>query len=280
SFPDSMSIKDVTMLLSSVGFSSPPSWVRPFAVLSNGEQFRATLARSLADKPELCVFDEFTSVVDRTVGRIGSAAVAKTVRRRKQKFIAVTCHDDVLDWLAPDWVYTPVDNRLQWRLVQRRPAIVLEIARVHHSAWKIFAHHHYLTAELHRAARCFCAFIDGRPVAFHSYLPFVGRLKDARQAWRGHRSVVLPDYQGAGIGNALITTLASMWSALDYRVFRNTGHPAEIASAHRDPDWRMIRAPSRSNRTGGSAAMAYFANTRAADRLTASFEYVGEKMDA
>jgi hypothetical protein len=73
--------------------------------------------------------------------------------------------------------------------------------------------------------------------------------------------------------------LASMWSALDYRVFRNTGHPAEIASAYRDPNWKMIRAPSRSNRGGGSAALSRFAKTRAADRLTASFEYVGENMD-
>ena len=149
---------------------------------------------------------------------------------------------------------------------------------MHHSAWTIFARHHYLTAELHRAARCFCAFIDGRPVAFHSYLPFVGRLKDRRLAMRGHRSVVLPDYQGCGIGNALITTLASMWSALDYRVFRNTGHPAEIASACRDESWRLIRAPSRSNRGGGSVELSRMADTRAADRLTASFEYVGEKM--
>ncbi len=109
-FPLSMSIKDVTLLLSSVGFSSPPSWARPFGVLSNGEQ------------SELCVFDEFTSVVDRVVGKIGSAAVAKTVRRRKQKFIAVTCHDDVIEWLDPDWVYSPVDNSFQWRLLQGRPA--------------------------------------------------------------------------------------------------------------------------------------------------------------
>jgi ABC-type dipeptide/oligopeptide/nickel transport system ATPase component len=84
-FPTAASIKDVTALLSSVGFSSPPSWTRPFSVLSNGEQFRATLARALIECPELCVFDEFTSVVDRTVGQIGSAAVAKTVRRRGQQ---------------------------------------------------------------------------------------------------------------------------------------------------------------------------------------------------
>ena len=45
-FPDSLSMKQITLLLSSVGFSSPPSWLRPFRVLSNGEQFRATIARA------------------------------------------------------------------------------------------------------------------------------------------------------------------------------------------------------------------------------------------
>jgi hypothetical protein len=106
-FPSALSIRDITALLCSVGFSSPPSWLRPFAALSNGEQFRVNLARTLAEMPELAVVDEFTSVVDRTAARIGSAAVAKTVRRRNQKFIAVTCHYDVLDWLEPDWVYEP-----------------------------------------------------------------------------------------------------------------------------------------------------------------------------
>jgi ABC-type ATPase involved in cell division/GNAT superfamily N-acetyltransferase len=272
-FPEGMSIKDVTLLLSSVGFSSPPAWTRPFHVLSNGEQFRVTLARALAENAALCVFDEFTSVVDRTVGRIGSAAVAKTVRRRGQKFIAVTCHDDVVEWLDPDWIYEPATASFQWRLVRRRPEIRLEIVRVHHSAWRLFAGHHYLTADLAKAAVCFVGFVDGRPAGFHSYLPFVGRLPDRRHAMRGHRSVVLPDYQGVGIGNAMIGALASMWAGLAYRVFRNTGHPAEIAGAMRDPRWKLIRAPSRTMRDSNRAIK------RATDRLTASFEFVGAAMD-
>ena len=36
----------------------------------------------------------------------GSAyAISKDVRRSKKKFIAVTCHYDVVDWLEPDWVF-------------------------------------------------------------------------------------------------------------------------------------------------------------------------------
>jgi ABC-type Mn2+/Zn2+ transport system ATPase subunit len=83
---------EITALLSSVGFSSPPSWLKPFHVLSNGEQFRVTLARILAEAPELAVVDEFTSVVDRTVAQIGSHALAKTVRAGNRCFVAVSAH--------------------------------------------------------------------------------------------------------------------------------------------------------------------------------------------
>jgi len=41
-------IKEITRLFTAVGFSSPPSWIKPYQVLSNGEQFRCDLARALA----------------------------------------------------------------------------------------------------------------------------------------------------------------------------------------------------------------------------------------
>jgi ABC-type ATPase with predicted acetyltransferase domain len=131
-----LSTKDITGYLSSVGFSSPPSWLRPFRVLSNGEQFRATLARALADERELVVIDEFTSVVDRTVAQIGSAALSKAIRRKDKKFIAVSVHYDILDWLEPDWVYQPhTGEYYTGRYLHQRPEIKLEVKRVHHTAW-------------------------------------------------------------------------------------------------------------------------------------------------
>ena len=54
----------------------------------------------------LVVFDEFTSVVDRNVAKVCSAAIAKGIRRGHIpcRFVAVTCHYDVAEWLEPDWV--------------------------------------------------------------------------------------------------------------------------------------------------------------------------------
>jgi len=66
---------------------------------------RADIARALClDKP-MIVFDEFTSVVDREIAKVSAFAISKAVRRSKKKFIAVTCHYDVVDWLDPDWVF-------------------------------------------------------------------------------------------------------------------------------------------------------------------------------
>lgn len=66
---------------------------------------RCDLARAILSKEKLFVFDEFTSVVDRNVAKIGSFAMQKAIRKTDKQFIAVTCHYDVEDWLLPDWVF-------------------------------------------------------------------------------------------------------------------------------------------------------------------------------
>jgi GNAT superfamily N-acetyltransferase len=267
-FPEGQSIKEIVALLSSVGFSSPPAWLRPFHVLSTGQQFRVRLAVLLAACPDLAVMDEFTSTVDRTVAQIGSHALAKTVRQRGQKFIAVTCHEDVEAWLNPDWVYRPDANTFTWRLLQRRPAIELQICRVGREAWQVFKHHHYLSSALAPAAVCFAAFWKWRMVAFSAWVNALTR----RGGKREHRTVTLPDYQGVGIGHALSTHLAAMWKALGHRAASTTTHPAFIAARQRSPHWRMVRAPSLAR---GQSRFRH-ANTR----LTAGFEYLGPPLDA
>lgn len=103
--PKSASVNDISQALNSVGFSSPPNWLKPYSVLSNGEKMRCDIARAMLENKDMFVFDEFTSVVDRNVAQIGSFALQKAIRRNDKKFIAVTCHYDVEDWLMPDWVF-------------------------------------------------------------------------------------------------------------------------------------------------------------------------------
>ena len=104
--PDGVGVKDIETMFTSIGFSSVPSWLKPYRVLSNGEKMRADLAYTLLSaNDEIVSFDEFTSVVDRAVAQNLSCALQKAVRRTGKKFIAVTCHRDVLDWLQPDWCF-------------------------------------------------------------------------------------------------------------------------------------------------------------------------------
>ena len=70
-------------------------------------KFRVDLARRLLEGGDVVACDEFTSVVDRQVARIGSHAVQKFIRRGSRKFVAATCHYDLEDWLQPDWVPSP-----------------------------------------------------------------------------------------------------------------------------------------------------------------------------
>jgi ABC-type thiamine transport system ATPase subunit len=269
-FPDGLGIKDITAALSSVGFSSPPSWLRPFRCLSNGEQFRATLARALVDPRPRVVVDEFTSVVDRTVAQIGSAAVAKAVRRQPGKqFIAVTCHDDVEAWLCPDWVVRMPSGEFARRSL-RRPTIELDIRRVETSAWKLFKHHHYLDANLHPAARCFVAHWRGRPVAFASVIHSPGKVS----WWREHRTVCLPDFQGVGVGNALSELVAGVMACLGKAYRSTTSSPAMIRHRSRSAMWQMDRAPSRVSQDTGPKAAVMNAS-RSCTRLTAGFKYIG-----
>lgn len=107
--PDECSVKEITKTFTSVGFSSPPSWLKPYSVLSQGEKMRADLAKAILKDNQIIAFDEFTSVVDRDVAKTMSMASKKAISRSNKKLVVITCHFDILDWLEPDWVFNTND---------------------------------------------------------------------------------------------------------------------------------------------------------------------------
>ena len=228
------------------------------------------IARALSKSKDLCVVDEFTSVVDRTVAQIGSHAIAKTVRGMGKKFIAASCHYDIEEWLQPDWVYKPHENIFHWRRLRQRPRIVLEIVKVHRSAWELFRQYHYLTQAMPKVAQCFMAFWKEVPVAFYSYIHFQNnRLKHTKRACR---VVCLPDYQGVGIGMKLEEHIVSCLVALGWDYIGASSHPARMAYCCKSDNWLMIRKPKVSTNhagTSGRNAVKYLG------RMVATFRYVG-----
>lgn len=103
--PKNSSIDDITKMFYSVGFGSVPSWLKPYHVLSNGEKMRVDLARKLLES-DIIIFDEFTSVVDREVAKTMCIAIKKMMNKNKgKKFVAISCHYDIVEYLQPDWMF-------------------------------------------------------------------------------------------------------------------------------------------------------------------------------
>jgi GNAT superfamily N-acetyltransferase len=239
-------------------------------VLSNGEQFRTTVARALAETSDLVVIDEFTSVVDRQVAKITSHCVQKTIRRAKRQFIAVACHYDIIEWLQPDWVFEPHLAAFEWRSLQRRPEIAVEIRSVGKRVWPMFSKYHYLTSRLAPSAVCLGGFIAGHCVAFTSAIRFMHPI--AKNLYQEHRTVVLPDYQGLGLGAILSDWLGlALWQR-GWRLHATIGHPAVIAYKSRSPRWRKLRSGFLSGGTK-SAQLGKHHTRFSSRRISASFAF-------
>jgi len=114
-------IKHIVAMLSAVGFNSPPSWIRPYSVLSTGEQFRANLTRAFLCEKQLVVFDEFSSSVCRTVAMTSSIAIAK----------AIPGEEDKLQWTRQllDHISMAVDSGKDLNALVRMKKLATEIEK-------------------------------------------------------------------------------------------------------------------------------------------------------
>jgi hypothetical protein len=109
---------------------------------------------------------------------------------------------------------------------------------------------------------------NGHPVAFCATVGLYGR----RGRKRITRIVVLPDYQGLGIGMQLAEHVAAYEASRGFRCNLTASHPAVIAHCQRSSRWQLIgvkRAvkPSDQSSHGGHVKSAV-------GRSVVSFEFV------
>lgn len=275
-FSKDKSIGDVAAICQAVGFNTIPAWLRPYHVLSNGEKFRVELARRLMETPDPVVLDEFTSVVDRQVAKIGAHAAQKHVRRNGRKLIAVSCHYDIIDWLQPDWTYEPATAEFNWRTLQGRPKLSCEIRRVPYAAWYLFAPFHYMSATLAKFGQCFGLLVDGRITSFagvlHRCHPRVHDIMGLS------RLVTLPDWQGLGLAFILSETLGAAYKAIGKRFHNYPAHPSFVRNY--GDKWRMVKRPGTYARAQGNRRTDLGGTgLTKPTRPCAVFEYVGPAMD-
>jgi GNAT superfamily N-acetyltransferase len=215
--------KDAQQKLYAVGLTSIPTWIKPFQVLSNGEKFRAELARNLGSNT---VIDEYTSVVDRNIAQAASKSLSKYVIDHKlENIVIATCHRDVLPYLKPDWI---IDTDAGMFAIEpkeclRLEPLVVEVHEVSSAIWNIYSQHHYLKSDISPFARCFAAIVNNQPAGFYAVISYPSGT--VRNAFRGHRLVTHPDYQGLGIGPKLADFVANAYFLNGKRFFAKTAHP-------------------------------------------------------
>lgn len=109
--------------------------------------------------------------------------------------------------------------------------------------------HHYLDVGPMPFSTAFVAFVDDMPVAHLGMTTIhVGAKETSRFMARACRLVVMPEWQGAGIGLRFLNLMCEReWRGEGFAkiatptVF-HTAHPALLAALRRDPHWSLISA--------------------------------------
>jgi GNAT superfamily N-acetyltransferase len=139
--------------------------------------------------------------------------------------------------------------------------------------WQVFREHHYLNTEkLGAGIRCYVAKYNGKPIAFIA----IAHTHMGVRYYRVSRLVVLPDYQGIGVGKWLLNFMA--------QYFREFGLPIPFTILTSNP--QLVRGLKgwKVKRFGHGSTPKSFRKTRinrelrrtnCYQRLTVSLEYVG-----
>lgn len=279
----------VTAALASVGLGTVPAWLRPYHVLSNGERFRADLARIICEAPARVVVDEFTSVVDRQIAQVGALAFQKAWRRTGGQAVLLSCHYDIVDWLEPDWVFDTRTGTYAGRRLWRRPRFDLKLWQTDWRYWPLFEPHHYLKVPRMIGATCYVGAVEGEPVCHVAVgTKNVGRTVEARAC----RLVVMPEWQGAGVGLRFLNAVCQLQLEGQGRLpgrrvttIFHTSHPGLCAALRRDPKWRQVSAVLHGGNKRKSAATIARAGGATAGygghfRAVQGFRYLGDRREA
>ena len=136
----------------------------------------------------------------------------------------------------------------------------------------MFKDHHYLSGDINKAARCYIGVWDEQIIAFGASMALPnGNMKNA---WRGHRTVILPDYQGMGIGVRFSDAIGQIHVEQGLRYFSRTAHPRMIYYREHSPLWKPT-SKHKKLRTDVTHKNIYNNHYTDNKRICGSFEFIG-----
>lgn len=267
------SAKDAKEKFAAVGLNSVPVWMRKYSTLSTGEKFRADIACRIKSN---AIFDEFTSVVDRQVAKSCSFSIQRYIRDKNiTNTIFASCHYDIIEWLMPDFIFDTATGILTKKEDLRRPKIELQLLPCGCSIWSMFSKHHYLSGDINKSGQYWLVVWDNIVVGFTAVLNYPsGTVKNA---FRGHRTVILPEFQGLGFGVRVSDAVGEILLSQGKRYFSKTASDRLGIYRNNSPFWRptsknMKKRPDYKVEKESKEAK-YKMNH--ADRLCYSHEYIG-----
>lgn len=276
------SADEASKMFGAVGLNSIPAWLKSYNVLSTGEKFRADMAIRLKS---YATIDEFTSVVNRDVAKSCSVSINKYITNNDiHNIVFCFCHDDIIEYLQPDWIYNTDTKELSIGRCVRQSTLSIHIEGCTTEAWDMFKRHHYLSADINTASNCYVGLLNNKPIAFGAIIAQPGR--DIRHAYREHRIVILPDFQGMGIGNKFSEALGQAYIECGCRYFGKTANPRMGEHRNHSRLWRATanNQKSRESYLDTNGNIRYRAAYRMTDETTLihahrvcySHEYIGD----
>jgi len=140
--------------------------------------------------------------------------------------------------------------------------------------WQPFKKYHYLDHNLIKAAYQYIGLINGELACHTGIIQF-----PLRKGWkRVHRLVVMPDFQGIGIGTRFINEVSEIWKEDGFEMNLTTTTPSLVGALKRDAKW-LLKRYGRSKSSYKSFSKAYgtetklFDNTASRNRITYSFNF-------
>ncbi len=133
----------------------------------------------------------------------------------------------------------------------------------------MFRHYHYLNGSLASTARCYIAVYQDKPIAFIAVVHT--RMKS--NYYRVSRLVVLPDYQGIGVGKLLLSFIAELYTSQTKMPFYIvTSNPQIIRGNLKN--WKIARFGHASRGKGDTKINNGIKNSLSRNRLTVSMRYL------
>jgi GNAT superfamily N-acetyltransferase len=136
----------------------------------------------------------------------------------------------------------------------------------------MFRQYHYLNGSLPSTARCYTAVYQDKPIAFIAVVCIRMRAK----YYRVSRLVVLPDYQGIGIGKQLLNFIAELYTSQTKMPFYILTSNPQIIRGNMQ-GWKITRFGHASKGKGDTRINNEIQGSLSRKRITVSLQYVKAK---